>query len=306
VAGAQSGPLPAFGGRINILLVGVDSGAGRDHALTDSMMVVSIDPVGRSVSMVSVPRDLVNAPLTSGQSYSPKLNSLMSYAQTHPKAFPSGGMRTLEDAIGLMLGIPIHYYVTADLASFVTLVDALGGIDINVAKALNDPTYHGYGVHMGWSVSAGPHHFDGSDALAYARIRHPAGESDFTRQARQQALLIALKRQIASPDLVLRLPSLIAAVGRDVVTDLPRDQLPNLAAIASEIGPKSIFQVVIRIPLIRPASVAPYGSVQIPDLEKIRAMASQLFSTPGSRPIVGATASPNPGLSPSAAPTGGP
>ena len=306
VAGAQSGLVPAPGGRINILLVGVDSGLGRDHALTDSMMVVSVDPVGRTASMVSLPRDLVNTPLTNGQTYAPKLNSLMSYAQTHPKLFPTGGMRTLEDSIGLILGIPINYYVTADLASFVTLVDALGGIDINIVKALNDPTYHGYGVHMGWSVTAGPHHFDGSDALAYARIRHPAGESDFTRQARQQSLLLALRRQIASPDLVLRLPGLISAVGHDIETDLPRDQLPNLAAIASEIGPKSIFQVVVRFPLVHPASISPYGSVQVGDMAKIKAMAGQLFTTPGTRPQVGAAATasgdPAAGSSPSAGP----
>ena len=302
VAGARSGPLPASGSRINILLIGVDSGAGRDHALTDSMMVVSVDPVGRTTSLVSVPRDMVNAPLASGQAYAPKLNSLMSYAQTHPKDFPAGGMRTLEDTVGLILGIPIHYYVKADLGSFVTMIDALGGIDIDVAKALDDPTYHGYGVHMGWSVTAGPHHFNGSDALAYARIRHPAGESDFTRQARQQALLIALRRQIASPDLVLRLPALIAAVDNDIETDLPRDQLPTLAAIASEIGQNSIYQLVIKFPMVHPGSISPYGSVQIPDLAKIKAMAAQLFSPPGSRPTVGPAASPDPSLNPSLGP----
>jgi LCP family protein required for cell wall assembly len=306
VAGAQSGPLPAPGGRINILLVGVDSGAGRDHALTDSMMVVSVDPVGRTTSLVSVPRDMVNAPLASGQAYAPKLNSLMSYAQTHPKDFPAGGMRTLEDTVGLILGIPIHYYVKADLGSFVTMIDALGGIDINVTKALDDPTYHGYGVHMGWSVTAGPHHFDGSDALAYARIRHPAGESDFTRQARQQALLIALRRQIASPDLVLRLPALIAAVDNDIETDLPRDQLPTLAAIASEIGQNSIYQLVIKFPMVHPGSISPYGSVQIPDLSKIKSMAAQLFSSPGSRPTVGPAANPDPSPDPSLNPSLGP
>ena len=302
VAGARSGPVPEPGGRINILLVGVDSGAGRDHALSDSMMVVSVDPMGRTVSMVSVPRDMVNAPLANGQTYGPKLNSLMSYAQRNPKLFPEGGMRTLEDTVGLLLGIPIHYYVTADLASFENLVDALGGIDINVAKALDDPTYHGYGVKMGWSVTAGPHHFNGSDALAYARIRHPAGESDFTRQARQQALLVALRRQLASPDLVLRLPGLIAAVGHDVETDLPRDQLPNLAAIASEIGSKSIYQLVVKYPMVHPGTVSPYGAVQIPDLAKIKAAAAGLFTAPGVKPSVAGAATPGPSPAASSGP----
>ena len=310
VAGARSGPVPVPGGRINVLLVGVDSGTGRDHALSDTMMVISVDPVGRTVSMVSVPRDMVNAPLSSGASYAPKLNSLMSFAQRNPKQFPEGGMRTLEDTIGLILGIPINYYVTADLASFENLVDALGGIDINVAKALDDPTYHGYGVKMGWSVTAGPHHFDGSDALAYARIRHPAGESDFTRQARQQALLIALRHQLASPDLVLRLPSLISIVGKDIETDIPRDQLPNLAAVASEITSKSIFQLVVRYPMVRPGTVSPYGSVQIPDLAKIQAAAALLFTAPGVKPsVAGATsaaASTEPSPADSSSPSTGP
>ena len=152
------------------------------------------------------------------------------------------------------------------------------GSTSTIPKALDDPTYHGYGVKMGWSVTAGPHHFNGSDALAYARIRHPAGESDFTRQLRQQALLIALRRQLASPDLVLRLPALISTVGADVETDMPRDQLPTLAAVASEIGTKSIYQLVVRYPMVHPASISPYGSVQVPDLVKIRAAAAALFT----------------------------
>jgi LCP family protein required for cell wall assembly len=308
VAGARSGPVPISGGRVNILLVGVDSGAGRDHALSDTMMVISVDPVGHTVSMVSVPRDMVNAPLSNGETYAPKLNSLMSFAQRNPKQFPEGGMRTLEDSIGLLLGIPIHYYVTADLASFQHLVDALGGIDITIPKALDDPTYHGYGVKMGWSVTAGPHHFNGSDALAYARIRHPAGESDFTRQLRQQALLIALRRQIASPDLVLRLPALISTVGADVETDMPRDQLPTLAAVAAEIGTKSIYQLVVKFPMVHPASISPYGSVQVPDLVKIRAAAAALFPAPGVKPsLTAASPSPaSPAASPAASPSGGP
>jgi LCP family protein required for cell wall assembly len=312
VAGALSGPVPASGARVNVLLVGVDSGAGRDHALSDTMMVISVDSVGHTVSMVSVPRDMVNAPLASGGTYAPKLNSLMSYAQRNPKLFPEGGMRTLEDTVGLILDIPIHYYVTADLASFENLVDALGGIDINVAKALDDPTYHGYGVTMGWSVTAGLHHFNGSDALAYARIRHPAGESDFTRQMRQQALLLALRKQLVSPDLVLRLPDLIAIVGSDVETDMPRAQLPTLAAVASEIGSKSIYQLVVRFPLVRPATIAVYGSVQLPDLAKIHAAAAQLFTAPGVKPSVAAAASaaasavPSPASSAAASPSAGP
>ncbi|HEY7828830.1 MAG TPA: hypothetical protein VIB99_11380, partial [Candidatus Limnocylindrales bacterium] len=83
----------------------------------------------------------------------------------------------------------------------------------------------------------------------------------------------------------------------NVETDLPRDQLPNLAAVASEMGTKSIFQVVIKIPLIKPATISPYGSVQVPNLARIQAMAAGLFSPPGIRPTVDLTGTAAPGSS---------
>ena len=97
---AVSAALPQDHERLNVLLIGVDSGPGRTEALTDSLIVVSLDPVGRTVSMVSIPRDLAGIPLGDGNTYGPKINSLMSYADRHPKLFPDGGIRTLEKAVG--------------------------------------------------------------------------------------------------------------------------------------------------------------------------------------------------------------
>ena len=128
--------IPGTNERLNVLLIGMDKGRGRDHALTDTLIVVSLDPVGKSVSMASLPRDLVNVPLGDGRTFGPKLNSLLSYATRHPKDFPAGGTRTLEDAVGALLGIPIHYYATVDLAGFAKMVDAVGGVDVNVRQPL--------------------------------------------------------------------------------------------------------------------------------------------------------------------------
>ena len=94
----------------------------------------------------------------------------------------------------------------------------------------------------------------------------------------------------------------LSAVGKDVETDLPRDQLPNLAAIASEIGPKAIYQLVVKFPMVHPGTVSPYGSVQIPDLAKIKAAADQLFTAPGVKPSIGAPATPDPSPAGSGAP----
>lgn len=283
----QPGPVPGQNERLNVLLIGIDAGAGRDHALTDSLIVVSLDPVGKSVSMASLPRDLVNVPLGDGRTFAPKLNSLLSYATAHPKDFKAGGMRTLENAVGALLGIPIHYYATVDLAGFAKMVDAVGGVDVNVKQALDDPKYTGPGIAgRGWSVDVGPRHFGGGEALAYARIRRSVGQTDFTRQARQQEILLALRSKVVRGGALFSLPSLLDAVGDTVATDLPPERLPDLAVLAGEIPQKRIVRVVVRYPLVHPAKPgeSPYGAVQLPDLSRISAMAAALFPAPGTPP----------------------
>jgi LCP family protein required for cell wall assembly len=281
-AGAGPGP----NDRLSVLLVGVDSGAGRDHALTDSVIVVSVDPIGKAVSMVSLPRDLVNVPLGNGQTFGPKLNSLLSFANDHPKDFPAGGMRTLENAVGALLGIRIDYYATVDLNGFIKMVDAVGGVDVNVRQALDDPKYRGFGVKLGWSISTGQHHLDGIDALAYARIRRSVGQTDFTRQARQQEILLALRTKVIKGGALFSLPSLLDAVGQTVSTDLPAERLPDLAVLANEIPSKRIVRVVILFPLVHPArpGESKYGAVQIPNMASITAMAEALFPPVGTTP----------------------
>jgi polyisoprenyl-teichoic acid--peptidoglycan teichoic acid transferase len=287
-SGREVGPEPGPSDRMNVLLVGIDAGAGRDHALTDSLIVVSVDPVGRSVSMASLPRDLVNVPLGDGRTFAPKLNSLLSYATRHKDEFPDGGMRTLENAVGSLLGIHIHYYATIDLKGFVKMVDAVGGVDVNVKQALDDPKYGGYGVvgKAGWAVDVGQHHFEGKDALAYARIRRSEGQTDFTRQARQQEILLALRSKVVKGGALFSLPSLLEAVGQTISTDLPAERLPDLAVLAGEIPSKRIVRVVVRYPLVHPAKPGQnkYGAVQLPEIDRILAMATALFPAPGTTP----------------------
>ena len=301
-AGPGSGVAAAGGGpgandRINILVTGVDSYPGRTETLTDSMMVVSIDPVGQTVSMISLPRDIIKVPLGNGNTFGPKINSLMSYADRHPSQFPQGGMRTLENAVGALLGIPIHYYARIDFIGFVKLVDTVGGVDINVTRAFNDPKYDGLGVNppgkLGWSVTKGPHHFNGYEALAYARSRYAIGESDFTRAARQQEILIALKSKLVSDgSLLTRLPELMNDFAALVKTDVPTDRLPDLAAIADELNPASTYRMVLDHPWVKPGNDPVLGSVQIPDLTLIRAAIASIAPPPGTTPAVMAAPKP--------------
>ncbi len=293
---------PGLGERINVLVLGIDKTPWRTATLTDTMLVVSVDPTGAGVSMVSLPRDLVDVPLGEDDTFHAKLNSLMSYADRHPDAFPEGGIRTLEDAVGDLLGIRIHYYALMDFVGFVKMVDALGGVDIDVAHGFFDPEYDGYGfTKMGWGVEPGPHHFKGYEALAYARARKGATETDFKRQARQQEILLALRdRALEGGSLLFHLPELLGAVGEYVRTDIPPSRLPELAALAEEIDSSRIVRIVIQRPLVRGGVDDRLGSVQWPELELIREMAGVLFPAPGTpaqpwptpAPSTGAAAAP--------------
>ncbi len=288
---AATGRGPGHDERMNILVVGIDKTPWRTATLTDSIIVVSVDPVGATATIVSLPRDLVRAPLGDGNVFGPKLNSLMAYADRHPEQFPQGGMRALEDSVGAILGIEIHYYARIDFFGFVKLVDAVGGVDINVSKAFYDEQYDGIGVNaenvQGWGVEVGPHRFNGWEALAYSRARKADGESDFTRAARQQEVMLALRDRImADGSLLTNLPALLEAFGDLVTTDIPTDRLPDLAAIADEMDSSTIVRTVLRTPLINTGGIDPvYGSIQIADLEAILAVSKTLFPPPGQTPL---------------------
>jgi LCP family protein required for cell wall assembly len=308
VAGSTGQPQPTIAPldpsqRINVLLIGIDKTPKRPATLTDTMMVASLDPAGRTASLVSVPRDMVNVPLGNGSTYGPKINSLYQYAQTHPSEFPGGGRRALADALGALLGIRIQYTATIDFVGFMKVIDAVGGVDVTVARGFNDPTYDGYGIgSRGFSITGGPHHLDGPQALAFARSRKAAGESDFTRQDRQQQILVALKDKVArGGSLLFSLPSLLDALGETISTDFPIGELPSVAAVVDEMGKSAITRVVIRAPLVR-AGVNRYGDVEIPNLAAIRAMAAGVFSTPGTPPTPWPTPKPTRSPAASAAP----
>ena len=296
-------PSPALTDRINVLLVGVDATRRRTATLTDTMMVVSLDPVGHTISMLSLPRDLIDVPMSDGNVYGPKLNSLMSYADTHPDDFPQGGMAALEDAVGTLLGVDIQYHAQVRFGGFIRIVDAVGGVDVDVVQGFTDPKYDGNGEGgRGWSITAGRHHLDGRNALAFSRSRKAPGESDFTRALRQQQVIIGVRDAVTKDgSLLWELPALLDAVGDAVRTDLPTSRLPQLAAILDEIDDDSITRSVIRHPLVRSVSTR-YGSSLEPDVVAIRKVAAGLFPAPGLPPKPWPTPKPRAEPKPSAQP----
>jgi len=282
---ASPSPTPAVP-RVTGLMIGVDSGVGRNTYLTDTMIVVSLDPVTKTVSMVSVPRDMVDVPLSDGRRYRGKINELVSYARHHPNQFPGSdgtGFDVLMDALGTLLQRPIQYYAKVDLGGFVRVVDTLGGVNVNVAHRFCDPHYSEYGYENGFSITAGRHHLNGQQALAYARVRKPAGESDFTRAARQQEVVSGIRDAVVKGGFLNDPVGLLKAVSRTVETNVPRQALPDLADAASQIGRKQTYRAVITHPLVR-GGYDRRGSIQIPDVAGIRALADVMFPPSGTLP----------------------
>lgn len=276
-------PTPAVP-RINVLLIGIDSGVGRNTALTDTMIVASLDPVGRTVSLVSIPRDMVDVPLPDGRTFRGKINSLVSFVRWHPDKFPGAkdGQSVLAAALGDLLGLEIDGWAQVDLGGFVYLVDSVGGVTINVTDGFCDPRYKEYGIN-GFGIGTGRYHMNGDQALAYARVRKAAGESDFTRAARQQEVIAALRDRMVKGAFLDDPVKFLASIGRTIRTNIKPGFIADNLDLAAGIPRTDVFRIVIQHPLVRGTSDV-RGSIQVPDLKAIRAMAAALFTPAGVRP----------------------
>ena len=277
-------PNVASGERVNVLFVGIDSAPGRTSANTDTMLVVSLDTNGTRSAMVSVPRDLYGIPLPNGQPYNQKLNSLMVYAGGRPNEFPLGGVGTLKATIGRLLGVPIQYFVALNLPGFEAAVNAVGGVDVTVTRAINDP-------FEGYHLQPGRYHMDGAAALAFVHLRKGIGESDFTRADRQQQLLAALRAQLTAGNLLLTLPALLDAVKNLIATDVPSERIAQLAQAVQAADMSQLQRIVLQPPQYMTADpFSKAGYILIPDLAAIHAIGESLLGTAVASP----TPSPRP------------
>jgi LCP family protein required for cell wall assembly len=273
--------------RINILLVGIDSLPGRVTALTDTMLVVSLSLDGGPSAMISIPRDLYGVLLPDGTPFNRKLNSLMTYAAARPDSFPLGGVGTLKATIGGLLGIPIHYFAAVKMLGFKSAIDALGGVDVTVTRAVNDPTYWDeYNRLVGFTIQPGTYHMDGHLALAYVRSRKGAGDSDFTRAERQQQLLAALQQQLTAGNLLLSLPGLLDAVKDSLATDVPGEEISDLAQAVQAADVSQLRRLVLQPPdHMRVNAHSSAGYILIPDLDAIRAAVALLLAPESSSSV---------------------
>jgi LCP family protein required for cell wall assembly len=233
--------------RITVLFTGIDKNVDRNHSLTDTLLIVSVDPTTGQAAMVSFPRDLAGFPMYGGGTYDGKINSLMSYAAGHRPAYPDGPLPTLAKELSYLLGIPINYYAAVDLDGFPRLIDAVGGVTVTVDKAINDTFYDWLdGSPRGFFLSAGTHKLDGRTALAFVRSRY--ADNDFARAARQQQLLVALQKKLTNPAMLDRLPEVLQLASQMIRTNFPAERLDEMLQLAQRVDPSMIQRVVLQPP----------------------------------------------------------
>lgn len=221
-------------GRINILLLGIDQRPGETGPFrTDTMIVFSIDPEHKRASILSIPRDLWVPIPGYGQG---RINTAHYLGDLYN--YPGGGPALAKHTVQYNLGIPIHYYVRINFSAFERFIDTIGGIDVVVPKTIDDPAYPDdqYGtIHL--HIEAGPHHFNGKEALQYARTRH--ADSDFGRIERQQQIIFAVRDRVMDlnliPQLLPKLPQLLRDMGDTVQTDLRPEDIVQIAQWVQEI-----------------------------------------------------------------------
>ena len=250
------------------------------------MIVASLDPISNTVSMVSVPRDLVDAPLPDGRTFHPKINELVSYVHRYPGKFPgaTSGQAVLAASLGTLLNVHIDGWAQVNLPGFVKVIDAIGGVDVTVRSALCDYRYREYGFN-GFAILPGHYHLDGQAALAYARIRHSAGESDFTRAARQGEIVVAARDRVVEGGFLTDPAGFIAAMGQLLQTSLDPSTIATYLPDAIGITRDHIYRAVIQYPLVHGAAHDPRGSVLIPRMNLIQDLATRAFPPAGTLPV---------------------
>ncbi len=248
VAFEEGQTLPKWTGteRITVLLLGVDERAQWDEPAwrTDTMMVLTLDPVTLKAGVLSIPRDLWVEIPTSGYN---RINTAHYNGDLYD--YPGGGPALAMLTVERNLGIQIDYFVRINFDAFITFVDEIGGIDIEVPETIEDPKYpdNNYGYDPLY-IEAGIHHFYGDMALKYARTRH-TGNGDFDRARRQQQVIQAVLERVRRPEvlaqLIAKAPELYQKVENSVATSLKLDQALALAGLAKDMGRENLRFAVI-------------------------------------------------------------
>jgi LCP family protein required for cell wall assembly len=285
--------IPPWNGteRLNILLIGADEQGGGHN--TDTMIVVSIDPTTNQVAMFQLPRDTVDVPIPVGSParklfgtvYAGKINAYFAAVRHRADLYPgtdqTRGYTGLKELLGNLYGLDIKYYTEVNFDGFRKIVDALGGVTINVQVPVVDDRYPSTnGALQRVYIPSGMQHMTGAEALVYARSRHES--TDFDRGARQQRVLLSLRQQTDIARVLPHLDELAAALAASFRTDIPRDLFPRLLGLAEHVTNRNVRSFIFTPPFYQHEILSDpnhHGSyVIIPKVDRIRAAVKEAFS----------------------------
>lgn len=260
--------LPSWQGRTNLLLLGIPGGTHPGADLTDTMMVLSLNPDKRTVAIISLPRDIWSDTLKD------KINSAYHYGEEKKQG---GGMVMARVVVEDVIGVPIHFALVIDFSGFEKLIDAVDGITVAVKHGFVDDQFPISGKEEDvcdgdpqfrcrfevLRFAKGVQYMDGEQALKYVRSRQAEGEegSDFARSRRQQEVLVALKRKLTDPRLWFsprRASAIMAAVNEAIEADMTLGELLTVGKLLVRVEEGKIEQISIE-ELLYPPPLTWYG-----------------------------------------------
>ena len=292
-------PVDPIDGRYTFLLLGGDAGDDRVGLRADSMTAVTVNAETGAATMIGVPRNMRNAPFSEGspmwgpfpdgfncESSDCFLNGTYTYGEANPELYPnatengsSPGIEATRDAVEGVTGLELQFFVLVDMHGFEDLVDALGGLELEVTERV-PIAIEGEPVRD-W-IEPGTQTLDGHDALWYARSR--AGTDDYARMARQRQVQEAIIRQF-TPQTLLTKYTQLAQAGQDMVqSDVPQSMIGSLSELALQTRDLPITNLELV-----PDSGVNTGD---PDFEQIHAMVQEAIAEADA--VVPPTESPAP------------
>lgn len=262
--------------RVTILVMGLDyrDWQAGDVPRTDSMWVLTVDPVSKTAGMMSIPRDTWTEIPGYGAS---KIN--MAYFYGEVDKLPGGGPALAVKTVEKFLDVPINYYVVVDFNAFVNLIDKLDGISIDVpAEITVDPLGPGNTV----TLEPGRQRVFGAVALAYARDRY-TDDGDFDRMKRQQQVIMAIRERVMDPNY---LPVLIThslevynLISANIHTDLKLQDAIQLAWLGKDVKVENIKHVVLDHDVMSDGWSPQGWSIELPDMDKVHQLRDEIFTS---------------------------
>jgi LCP family protein required for cell wall assembly len=234
-------------GRINILLLGAAGKNKPGQNLTDTLMILNLNPQNGRVAFLSLPRDLyVPVPFLN---FGTKINSVYQLGLNHSGRDPHAAAEIILKTVADVTSLKLDYYVILNFDGFEKIIDSLGGINVQNERDIYDPRYPGPNYsYETFELKKGLQYLDGATALKYARERHNDPEGDFGRAKRQQQIMEAAKNKFFSPGTLLNVFSLneiFNTLGENIVTDIAPEEIAGFLDLAKNLDTRNATNVVL-------------------------------------------------------------